>query len=161
MSITILFWCVFYILLCRITLYLFYSFSCINIVLVPMFIIQGLLNTPSLVLYGSKNRLKICERFLLLDPWIAMQGARLTAVVPFYRIRRLTFILIAILGKHFGWNIGYWKLEEYWVKWLFHTGPIRKLLFHTKIDTLLWRNSFTKTPILRPAALLLSLKSEL
>ena len=27
-----------------------------------MFIIQGLLNTPSLVLYGSKNRLKTCER---------------------------------------------------------------------------------------------------
>ena len=33
-----------------------------------MFIIQGLLNTPSLVLYGSKNKLKTCEQFALLDP---------------------------------------------------------------------------------------------
>ena len=54
-----------------------------------MFIIQGLLNTPSLVLYGSKNRLKTCERFALLDPRIPMRGARLTALLPFYRMRRL------------------------------------------------------------------------
>ena len=55
----------------------------------PMFIIQGLLNTPSLVLYGSKNRLKTCERFALLDPRIPMRGAGLTALLPFYRMRRL------------------------------------------------------------------------
>ena len=54
-----------------------------------MFIIQGLLNTQSLVLYGSKNRLKTCERFALLDPRILMRGARLTALLPFYRMRRL------------------------------------------------------------------------
>ena len=57
-----------------------------------MFIIQGLLNTPSLVLYGSKNRLKTCERFVLLDPQILMQGAQLTALLPFYRMRRLNKI---------------------------------------------------------------------
>ena len=55
----------------------------------PMFIIQGLLNTPSLVLYGSKNRLKTCERFPLVDPQIPMQGVRLTAPLPSYRMRRL------------------------------------------------------------------------
>ena len=54
-----------------------------------MSIIQGLLNTPSLVLYGSKNRLKTCERFVLLHPQIPMQGAQLTALLPFYWMRRL------------------------------------------------------------------------
>ena len=54
-----------------------------------MLIIQGLLNTPSVVLYGSKNSLKTCERFTLLDPQTPMRGARLTALLPFYRMRRL------------------------------------------------------------------------
>ena len=54
-----------------------------------MFIIQGLHNTPSLVLYGCKNRLKTCERFAFLDPQIPMWGARLTALLAFYRMRRL------------------------------------------------------------------------
>ena len=63
----------------------------------PMFIIQGLLNTPSLVLYGSKNRLKTCERFALLDPRISMRGARLTALLPVYRMRRLKYFCL----KHF------------------------------------------------------------
>ena len=55
--------------------------------------------------------------------------------------------MIAILGKYFELNIGYWKLEEYRVKLLcvhlipiikllFHTSPIRKLLFYTKIGAL-------------------------
>ena len=56
-----------------------------------MFIIQGLLNTPSLVLYSSKNRLKTCERFVLLDPQILMRGVQLTALLPFYRMRRLHY----------------------------------------------------------------------
>ena len=54
-----------------------------------LFIIQGLLNTPNLVLYGSKNRFKTCEQFMLLDPRIPMRGAQLTALLPFYRMRRL------------------------------------------------------------------------
>ena len=54
-----------------------------------MLIIQGLLNTPSLVLYDSKNRLKTFERFALLHPRIPMWGAQLTALLPFYRMRRL------------------------------------------------------------------------
>ena len=58
----------------------------------PLFIIQGLLNTPSLGLYSSKNRLKTCERFVLLNPRILMWGARLTALLLFYRMRRLTLI---------------------------------------------------------------------
>ena len=66
--------------------------------MVPMFIIQGLLNTPSLVLYGSKNRLKTCERFALLDPRIPMQGARLIALLPFYRMRRLHTCCHALLS---------------------------------------------------------------
>ena len=78
-----------------------------------MFIIQGLLNTPSLVLYGSKNRLKTCERFALLNPRILMRGARLTALLPFYRMRRLrthnhlvckwTLNRLAKLAKNFKW----------------------------------------------------------
>ena len=58
-----------------------------------MFIIQGLLNNPSLVLCGIKNRLKTCERFALLGPRIPMRGARLTALLPFYRMRRLHYVL--------------------------------------------------------------------
>ena len=54
-----------------------------------MFIIQGLLNTPSVVLYGSKNGLKTCERFALLDLEGPMRGVQLTALLPFYRMRRL------------------------------------------------------------------------
>ena len=54
-----------------------------------MFIIQGLLKTPSLVLYGSKNRLKTCEQFVLLDPQNPIQRAQLTSLLPFYRMRRL------------------------------------------------------------------------
>ena len=65
-------------------------------VLVSMFIIQGLLNTPSLVLYGSKNRLKTCEQFAVLNPWIPMWGAWLTALLPFYRIRRLFHSTLAV-----------------------------------------------------------------
>ena len=63
-----------------------------------MFIIQGLLNTPSLVLYGSKNRLKTCERFALLDRRIPMRGARLTNLLPFYRMRRLISYIIGTLA---------------------------------------------------------------
>ena len=68
----------------------------------PMFIIQGLLNTPSLVLYGSKNSLKTCERFELIDPRIPMGGARLTALLPFYRMRRLQKKLCIGLTEIFG-----------------------------------------------------------
>ena len=75
-----------------------------------MFIIQGLLNTPSLVLYGSKNRLKTCERFALLDPRIPMRGSRLTALQPFYRMRRLPifdphFFVFSHLDKFLGLNL--------------------------------------------------------
>ena len=106
MSIIILFWCVFYILLCKITLYLFCSFSCIS-VLVPMFIIHGLLNTEGLVLYSSKNRLKTCEWFTLLNPQIPMQRAQLTALLPFYRMCIYTCILLAIthIGPKWCWQI--------------------------------------------------------
>ena len=62
-----------------------------------MFIIQGLLNTPSLVLYNSKNRLKTRERFALLDPQILMRGARLTALLPFDRMRRLIVVLVVVV----------------------------------------------------------------
>ena len=47
------------------------------------------INTPSLVLYGSKNRLITCERFALLDSRIPMWGVQLTALRPFYRMTRL------------------------------------------------------------------------
>ena len=59
-----------------------------------LFIIQGLLNTPSLVFYNGKNRLKTCEQFTFLNPQILMQGAWLTALLPFYRMRRLQFNII-------------------------------------------------------------------
>ena len=57
-----------------------------------MFIMQDLLNIPSIVLYSSKNWLKTCEQStILLDPWIPKQGAQLTAVLPFYSMRRLPY----------------------------------------------------------------------
>ena len=61
-----------------------------------MFIIQGLLNTPSLVLYDSKNRLKTCEQFTLLDPQIPMRGAQLTALMPFYRMSRVHTFMVSL-----------------------------------------------------------------
>ena len=65
----------------------------------PMFIIQGLLNTGSLVLYGSKDKLKTCERFALLHPRFPMRGARLTALLPFYRMGTLN------RGHFLHWNV--------------------------------------------------------
>ena len=44
-----------------------------------------MLNTPSLVLYSSKNRLKTCEQFALLDPRIPMRGIW-TVFMPFYPV---------------------------------------------------------------------------
>ena len=71
-----------------------------------MFIIQGLLNTPSLVLYSSKNRLKTCEQFALLDPQIPMQGAQLTALLPFYRMIRLqSSIYFSLVHSSFTFHI--------------------------------------------------------
>ena len=41
-------------------------------------------------------------------------------------------------NRYYRWNSSYWKLEQYWIRWLWvHSSPIVKLLFHTKIGGLL------------------------
>ena len=48
-----------------------------------------------------------------------------------------TVIVTAILGKYYRWNSSYWKLEQYWVRWLcFHSSLIIKILLHTKFGNL-------------------------
>ena len=60
--------------------------------------------------------------------------------------KKLLLSIIAVLswnslnisGKHYRWNSSCWKLEKYLVGWLcVYSGPIIKLLFHTKFGDLL------------------------
>ena len=104
----------------------------------PMFIIHGLFNTPSSVLYGSKNRLKTCERFVLLNPRIAMWGVWLTVILPFYRMRRLLSIAFHIKASFYmKCNTG---LE--WVKWLLNIPImpcIHKIVKHENSCNYCWK----------------------
>ena len=85
---------------------------------------MGLLNTPSLVLYDSKNRLKTFEWFTLLDPRILMRGAQLTALLPCYRMGRLLWwsLLIklqvfepaTLLKRDSNTVVFQWNLQNFW-----------------------------------------------
>ena len=111
-------------------------------VLVPMFIIQGLLNTPSLVLYGSRNRLKTCEWFALLEPWIPMQRVPLTTLLPFYRMRRL------FVKPHTEKKINLFNKNLCWIT----CSNNLRLTYHAKsntfsnsnmvVETFNWKNNF-------------------
>ena len=59
-------------------------------------------------------------------------------VVLHHRGFKLKFPKHCYCDCYYRWNSSYWRLEQYWVRWLrVHSSLVIKLLFLTKIDDLL------------------------